>query len=92
MTKAEIVEKVHAKVDCIKTEAFDMVDGFFNIMKDTLEKGEQIKITGFGNFDVKQKTDRRGRNPQTGESITITARKVLTFKASALLKDAINKP
>ena len=61
------------------------------IMKTTLESGENLKISGFGNFVVKQKADRRGRNPQTGETLTIKARRVLTFKPSALLRDAINK-
>ncbi len=60
-------------------------------MKTTLESGENLKISGFGNFVVKQKADRRGRNPQTGETLTIKARRVLTFKPSALLRDAINK-
>ena len=60
-------------------------------MKSTLEQGETLKISGFGNFVVKQKKDRRGRNPQTGETLTIESRRVLTFKPSALLKEAINK-
>lgn len=60
-------------------------------MKSTMEAGEKIKIAGFGNFEVKEKKDRNGRNPQTGEFITITARKVLTFKPSMVLKLAINK-
>jgi len=59
-------------------------------MKDTLESGEKIKIAGFGNFEVNQKKARKGRNPQTGEAITIEARKVLTFKASSVLKQSIN--
>jgi len=63
----------------------------FSIIKDTLETGEKIKIAGFGNFVVKAKADRRGRNPQTGEAITIEARKVLTFKPSMILKEAVNK-
>jgi integration host factor subunit alpha len=59
-------------------------------MKDTLASGENLKISGFGNFEVNQKHDRRGRNPQTGETMIITARKVLTFKPSGVLKQAIN--
>jgi integration host factor subunit alpha len=59
-------------------------------MKNTLEAGENLKISGFGSFVVKQKNDRRGRNPQTGETITIEARRVLTFKPSNLLRDAVN--
>ena len=67
-----------------------MVETVFSIIKNTLETGEKIKIAGFGNFVVKQKSDRRGRNPQTGETITITARRILTFKPSQVLKNAIN--
>ena len=62
----------------------------FSIIKSTLEQGENLKIAGFGNFMVKQKSDRRGRNPQTGEAITISARSVVTFKPSAILREAIN--
>lgn len=68
-----------------------MLETVFGIMKETLETGEKLKIPGFGNFEVKQKQDRLGRNPQNGEAITITARRVLTFKPSLLLKEAINK-
>jgi len=67
-----------------------MVETVFSIIKNTLETGEKIKIAGFGNFVVKQKADRRGRNPQTGETITIVARRILTFKPSQVLKNAIN--
>jgi integration host factor subunit alpha len=59
-------------------------------MKDTLEAGENLKISGFGNFEVRQKADRRGRNPQTGETITIEARRVLTFKPSSILRRSVN--
>jgi len=68
-----------------------MMESVFAIMKESLEAGESIKVSGFGNFEVKQKVARRGRNPQTGEAITIKARKVLTFNPSSLLRDAINK-
>jgi len=90
MTKADIVEKVYGKVGLTKKESVDVVEELFALIKDTLEAGEKIKIAGFGNFEVKQKADRRGRNPQTGEEITIEARKILTFKASPLLKQSIN--
>ena len=62
----------------------------FSIMKSTLESGETLKISGFGSFIVKQKADRRGRNPQSGEAITIEARRILTFKPSTILRQAIN--
>lgn len=91
MTKADIFEKVQAATDFNKKESAEMVEAVFAIMKTTLESGENLKISGFGNFIVKQKKDRRGRNPQTGEAITIEARRILTFKPSSLLKAAINK-
>ncbi len=91
MTKADIVEKIHATTDLSKKDSAVMMESFFAIMKESLEAGESIKVSGFGNFEVKQKDARRGRNPQTGEAITIEARKILTFKPSTVLKDAINK-
>jgi len=91
MTKADIVEKLHTSTGMSKKESIEMLEAVFSIVKSTLEQGETLKISGFGSFVVKQKNDRRGRNPQTGESITIDARRVLTFKPSAVLKDAINK-
>jgi integration host factor subunit alpha len=91
MTKADIVEKVQAGTGMTKREATEMVEAVFSIMKSTLESGETLKISGFGRFEVKQKANRRGRNPQTGESITIEARRILTFKPSNLLRDAINR-
>lgn len=91
MTKAEIVEKVYEKIGFSKKESAEIVETVFNMMKDMLSKGEKIKISGFGNFVVRQKRARTGRNPQTGEAIQITARKVLTFKPSHVLKAALNK-
>jgi len=90
MTKAEITERVAEKIGFSKKESMKMVEMLFDVMKSTLESGEKLKISGFGNFEVKQKADRRGRNPQTGEEITIEARKILTFKPSNMLKTAIN--
>ena len=91
MTKADIFENVQKSMGLTKKDSAEMVEAVFAIMKSTLESGETLKISGFGNFVVKQKRDRRGRNPQTGEAITIEARRILTFKPSGLLKDAINK-
>ena len=68
----------------------ETMEAVFSIIKSTLEAGETLKISGFGTFEVKQKADRRGRNPQTGEDIIIIARRVLTFKPSAVLKQSIN--
>ena len=73
-----------------KKESAELVETVFDLIKSTLEDGDKIKIAGFGNFVVKEKSDRRGRNPQTGEEITIVARKILTFKPSQVLKSAIN--
>jgi integration host factor subunit alpha len=91
MTKADIVEKIHTNTGMTQKESMEMVEAVFSIMKSTLETGETLKISGFGSFVVKQKNDRRGRNPQTGEAITIEARRILTFKPSTVLRDAINK-
>jgi len=91
MTKADIVEQIYERVGFSKKESAELVELVFDLIKDTLEEGEKIKIAGFGNFIVKEKADRRGRNPQTGEEITISARKILTFKPSQVLKASINK-
>ncbi len=91
MTKADIVERVCENVGGFsKKEAAELVDMVFNTMKDTLSTGEKIKISGFGNFVVRSKNPRPGRNPQTGEEIMIDARKVLTFKPSNVLKTILN--
>jgi len=90
MTKADIAERIADRNGFTKLESIDLIESVLEIIKNTLAEGEMLKISGFGNFLVKEKTDRRGRNPQTGEEITIDARRVLTFKPSAVLKDAIN--
>jgi integration host factor subunit alpha len=90
MTKADLVEAVHGKVGFSKRESADIVELVFNTMKATLERGEKIKISGFGNFVVCSKRARVGRNPQTGDVIEISARRVLTFKPSQVLKTALN--
>jgi integration host factor subunit alpha len=90
MTKADLVEKVYEKLSCTKDEAFGLVELTLETLKESIATEGHVKISGFGNFTVKQKTARRGRNPQTGEEITITPRKILTFKASPVLKININ--
>lgn len=90
MTKADIVEAVRNRVQFPNREASEIVESVLDILKDTLASGEHVKISGFGKFVVHQKHDRRGRNPQTGETINITARKILTFKPSTILKQDIN--
>jgi integration host factor subunit alpha len=91
MTKADLVEKIQTTTGISKKDSFDILEAVFSIMKDTLESGEKIKVAGFGNFEVKEKKDRKGRNPITGETITIAARRVLIFKPSMTLKTAINQ-
>lgn len=90
MTKADLVENVYLKTGFSKKESAEIVEMVFDIMKNTLEGGDKIKIAGFGNFVVKDKSTRRGRNPQTGDEIEISSRRILTFKPSQVLKAAIN--
>ncbi len=90
MTKADIIEQIYEKVGFSKKESAEIVELVFNTMKDTLARGEKIKISGFGNFVVREKRPRVGRNPQTGEEIEISARRVMTFKPSQVLKSALN--
>ncbi len=90
MTKADLVERVYLKTGFSKKESAQIVEMVFDLMKSTLEKGEKIKLAGFGNFVVKDKATRKGRNPQTGDEIEICSRKILTFKPSQVLKSVIN--
>lgn len=91
MTKAEIVQALYSRVGGFsKKESADLVDLVFEMIKETLGKGEKVKISGFGNFVLRDKRQRPGRNPQTGEAIQISERRVLTFKASQILKQALN--
>ena len=91
MTKADIIENVSEHVGGFsKKDAAQIVEAVFDIIKKTLESGEKIKLSGFGNFVVRDKNSRIGRNPQTGDEITISARRVLTFKPSQVLKNALN--
>jgi integration host factor subunit alpha len=91
MTKADIIENVYESVGGFsKKDASQIVEAVFDIIKDTLARGEKIKLSGFGNLVVRDKNSRIGRNPQTGDEITISARRVLTFKPSQVLKNALN--
>lgn len=90
MTKAEIIQDVYNKLGFSKRDSARIVESVFDIMKETLARGEKIKISGFGNFVVTTKRARKGRNPQTGESIEISRRRVLTFKASQVLRNDLN--
>ena len=91
MTKAEIVEQIYERVGFSKKEAAELVEKVFEIMKETLAEGEKVKISGFGNFVVRDKAARRGRNPQTSEEIIIARRRVLNFRPSQVLRSALNE-
>ena len=90
MTKADLIESIYEKVGLSKKESSQIVELIFELMRNSLEDGEKVKISGFGNFNIRDKKVRRGRNPQTGDEIEISARSVLTFKASPVLKKALN--
>lgn len=89
MTKAELADALFDRLGLNKREAKDMVDGFFDEIRQALERGESVKLSGFGNFQLRDKPQRPGRNPKTGEEIAITARRVVTFHASQKLKAAV---
>ena len=86
LTKAELAEMLFDHVGLNKREAKDMVEAFFEVIRDALEGGESVKLSGFGNFQLRDKPQRPGRNPKTGEAIPIAARRVVTFHASQKLK------
>src|SRR5262245_18268660 len=90
MTKAEIITRIYEKIGFSKKDATDVVEATFDIIKGCLEKGEKVKVSGFGNFVVNTKRPRKGRTRQNGDEISIVGRKVLTFKASQILKKSIN--
>ena len=92
LTKDELITRLQAQVGLEKQESRQIVERVLGIMKDTLARGEDLLITGFGKFSVRQKNARRGRNPQTKKSLILAARKVLVFKASAVLRNRINNP
>jgi len=89
LTKAELAEMLFERVGLNKREAKDMVETFFDEIRGALERGESVKLSGFGNFQLRDKPQRPGRNPKTGEEIPISARRVVTFHASQKLKSQI---
>ena len=91
LTKAELAELLFEQVGLNKREAKDMVETFFVEIRDALERGEAVKLSGFGNFQLRDKPQRPGRNPKTGEEIPITARRVVTFHASQKLKGTVDE-
>jgi len=90
MRKIDIIESAYEQLDTPKKDCVRIVESLFDLIKDDLSKGKDVMISGFGKWTVKAKKKRRGRNPQTGEDLTINARRVVTFKPSNVLRDAIN--
>ncbi|MEJ2804515.1 integration host factor subunit alpha [Comamonadaceae bacterium PP-2] len=91
LTKAQLAELLFDRIGLNKRESKDMVDAFFDLITTRLVAGEDVKISGFGNFQIRTKAARPGRNPRTGESIPIEARRVVTFHASLKLKEQIQQ-
>lgn len=89
LTKAKISENLFEKLQLTKKDSKKFVEFFFEEVRNSLEKGEDVKLSGFGNFELKNKKERPGRNPKTGEIVLITARRVVTFKAGQKLKNRI---
>ena len=89
LTKIDMVEKLLENLDLSRKDAKELVDQFFEEIKTALAQGESVKLSGFGNFELRDKSERPGRNPKTGEEVPITARRVVTFKPGQKLKDAI---
>jgi len=91
LTKDKLISHLQTQMGMSKQESRQIVDRLLEIMKDTLAQGDDLLISGFGKFSVRQKNARRGRNPQTKESLILAARKVLVFKASGVLRERLNK-
>jgi integration host factor subunit alpha len=89
LTKADMAEHLFEELGLNKREAKDVVESFFEEIRSALERGEQVKLSGFGNFDLREKKQRPGRNPKTGEEIPITARRVVTFRPGQKLKSRV---
>jgi len=89
LTKAEMAEHLFEKLGMNKRDAKNLVEAFFEEVREALESGEQVKLSGFGNFDLRQKNERPGRNPKTGEDIPIKARRVVTFRPGQKLKSRV---
>lgn len=91
MTKADIVKKVVAKTGFPHREAFELVEQVLELVKNSLQLGQNVKISNFGTFTLIDKDDRPGRNPHTGEEVTVTARRVVHFRPSSTLKQGVNQ-
>ena len=90
LTKFDIVNSLNDEIGLNKREAKELVDSFFDNIKKLLSQGKEVKLSGFGNFQLKDKSSRPGRNPRTGENVEITARRVVTFKSGQKLKESVN--
>lgn len=90
LTKIDLIDSIYEQIDIPKKDCIRIVDSVFDIIKDDLSKGNAVMISGFGKWAVKAKKKRKGRNPQTGADLTIDARRVVTFKPSNVLRDAVN--
>ena len=90
LTKFDIVKNLNDEIGLNKREAKELVDSFFDNIKKLLSQGQEVKLSGFGNFQLKDKSSRPGRNPRTGENVEITARRVVTFKSGQKLKESVN--
>ena len=89
LTKSDIVKNLNDEIGLNKREAKELVDSFFENIKKLLSQGQEVKLSGFGNFQLKNKSSRPGRNPRTGENVEITARRVVTFKSGQKLKESM---
>jgi len=90
LTKAEIAEQVHNQVGRNKKESAQMVEALFEIIRESLEEGKDVMISGFGKFSIRERVERKGRNPLSGDPIMLPAKKVVTFRCSGKLREKIN--
>ncbi len=91
MTRKELAKALGHNISCSAKKSAELMDLFFEVMAESLGRGEKIKIPGFGNFTVREKGARKGRNPKTGERMEISARRVVTFKPSPILRETLNR-
>jgi len=91
LTKAQIVDIIREEIGFTRNETIEIVESLLELIKETLESGEDVLISGFGKFCVKQKRERRGRNPATGDELILASRKVVTFQCSGKLREKVNK-
>ena len=91
LTKGLLIDRIYNNCGCSKSKATELTDSILEIIKKSLESGEDVLITRFGKFCIREKNERRGRNPYTGEDLPLEARRVVTFRCSKLLKDRINE-